>query len=68
MPVSYTHLDVYKRQVNAPQPTTQEATEPRLVVAVNDITDEQTEPEIAVQAAPQPTALMETAPVQIRCV
>ena len=52
--------------VNAPQPTTQEATEPRLVVAVNDITDEQTEPEIAVQAAPQPTVLMETAPVQIK--
>lgn len=52
--------------VNAPQPTTQEATEPRLVVAVNDITDEQTEPEIAVQAAPQPTVLMETAPVQMK--
>ena len=52
--------------VNAPQPTTQEATEPQLVVAVNDITDEQTEPEIAVQAAPQPTVLMETAPVQMK--
>ena len=52
--------------VNAPQPNTQEATEPRRVVAVNDITDEQTEPEIAVQAAPQPTVLMETAPVQIK--
>lgn len=52
--------------VNAPQTTTQEATEPRLVVAVNDITDEQTEPEIAVQAAPQPTVLMETAPVQMK--
>ncbi len=52
--------------VNAPQPTTQEATEPRLVVAVNDITDEQTVPEIAVQAAPQPTVLMETAPVQMK--
>ena len=52
--------------VNAPQTNTQEATEPRLVVAVNDITDEQTEPEIAVQAAPQPTVLMETAPVQMK--
>lgn len=52
--------------VNAPQPNTQEATEPRLVVAVSDITDEQTEPEIAVQAAPQPTVLMETAPVQMK--
>ena len=52
--------------VNAPQPNTQEATEPRRVVAVNDITDEQTEPEIAVQAAPQPTVLMETAPVQMK--